>query len=359
MRNFKIGCKTVTFLCILEILIIICNDWVTEPAYTRLMLHELYEPDEKYTMAFLGASHTYQSFNPAIFDNQLGECYSINLGSSGQSLAGTYFMLKEFLRLNSPNTVIMEISYPSFEKDLYERTAVTEYALFDYMRPSINKLCYFFNIFSPEDYANALFPVYRNRSKFEVSKVKENYKKKLETGYYKYKPFGHVDGWNYLERGFVAVDWSYENMGFEVNTPYKWDENLIIPDNIEYLKKIFSLCTSKGIDIIAVTAPVPIYAAIQMQNYESVHDYFAEVANACNVEYYDFNYCKADALKRNDNLYFYDSGHMNKIGALEFSNVVCTILKQRAEETFDYEEYFYLSYDEMVTECQSGSIYNF
>lgn len=234
--------------------------------------------------------------------------------------------------------------------------AEPEYALFDYMKPSLNKLQYFFSAFPKEDYANALFPAYRNRNMLELSKAEEKYHQKEEDGYYEYKEFGHTDGWQYVCKGFVSVDWSYENMDFETAAPFQWDENLIIEKNVEYLNKITDLCISENVNIIWVTAPIPVYSMMQMGNYEEVHNYFETLAKKCNVEYYDFNYCRKDILERNDYLYFYDSNHMNEVYAEIFSNVVCQVLEEKNARTMKYDKYFYETYDDMIRECHSASL---
>lgn len=354
---FRTGIKVISFIFILSILVDISNEWVSEPTYTRLTMNEMYNTHTNYTMGFLGASHVYQSFNPCVFDNMIDNCNSINLGSSGQSLTGTYYLLREFLKNSTPNVIILEITYPLYE-DVYERVSAPEYALFDYMKPSFNKLQYFFAAFPPSDYANALFPIYRDRSKLKISSISQIYSLKAENGYNEYKPFSHADGWQYKTKGFVAVDWSYENMGFDAALPYQWDQDLIIQNNIEYLKKITNLCKSENIDIIWVTAPIPVYSIIEMDNYADVHNYFDALAKKCNTEYYDFNYCYREILERNDNLYFYDSSHMNKTYADIFSTVVCELLNERTIGMLEYNNYFYQTYDEMIAECQDGSLYN-
>lgn len=357
MHNFKSGLKIVSFLCILSIMLEFCNDLVAEPAYTRLMLHEMYNNDENYTMAFLGASHTYHSFNPIIFDDQLNGCNSINLGSSSQSLMGTYFLLKEFLKTNNPDMIIMEITYSSYE-NIFEESMVAEYALFDYMKPSLNKLQYFFSAFPQEDYGNALFPIYRNRTLLEITEISKKYNQKRDNGYYEYRGFGE-NGWQYLCKGFVYVDWSFQNKDLEIADPYEWNESWIREENIEYLKKITDLCVSKNIEIIWVTAPVAMYGIIEMDNYEETHNYFETLAQKCAIEYYDFNYCRKEILERNDYLYFYDSSHMNGIYAEKFSNIICQMLREREKKTLNYDAYFYRTYDEMIGECQSSSLDNF
>ena len=328
MHSFRVTVKIFSFIGILILLVGLCNAIVEEPTYTRLMIYDMYHNDENYSMAFLGASHVYQSFNPVIFDRKLEGCNSINLGSSGQSLTGSYILLKELLKTNIPDTVIMEVTYASYE-DVYERSSLPEYSLFDYLKPSLNKLCYFFSAFPKEDYANALFPVYRNRSNIEILEIGRHLQQKRKDGYYQYRGFSHMEGWEYQCKGFVAIDWSYQNKDFEVDNPYKWSEDLVIDKEINYLKKITDLCKKKNIDIIWITAPVPVYSMIAMENYNEVHDYFDALAQKWEVEYYDFNYCRKDILERNDYLYFYDSGHMNKIYAEQFSNAVCQMLKRR------------------------------
>lgn len=360
MHSFKSGVKVIFFISILVALIKICDDLVAEQAFSRLMMHDMYNHDENYTLAFLGASRTFMAFDPSIFDENLDKCNSVNLGSVSQTLEGTYFLLKEFLNLHHPNMIIMEISYGCYEDEVWEKhTPTPEYWLFDYMRPSINKVGYYFSVFNKENYANALFPCYRNRSKLELSKIGEQFEQKYNSGYYQYLPFTNSDGWNYLSKGFVESHWCYANKDLEPREPYEWDKNLIMESKIKYLKKITDLCLSKDIDIIWITAPYPVYSLIDMGNYNEAHDYFDALAKKYNVEYYDFNYCHSRMLERNDYIYFYDASHMNNEYAKKFSNLVCQILTERANGSLDYDNYFYRTFEEMIQECNEGSLYNY
>lgn len=124
--------------------------------------------------------------------------------------------------------------------------------------------------------------------------IKEKYHQKRDSGYYEYKGFGHTDEWQYINKGFVAIDWSDENMDFEIVEPYQRDESLIIEKEVEYLKRLTALCLPEDVDIIWVTAPIPVYSMMWMGNYEEAHDYFKALAKNCDVEYYDFNYCRRE-----------------------------------------------------------------
>ena len=359
IRNYKVGVKVFLFISIFDILLIICNDLIEEPSNARLMMHDMYKNSENYSMAFLGASHTMLSLDPRIFDEKLG-CNSMNIGTVSQTTEGTYFLLKDFLKNNSPDTVIMEISYGCFEDEVWEKgTPLPEYWLFDYMRPSINKVKYFFAVFNAEDYANALFPVYRNRNNLELTKIKQKYEEKRDNGYYQYRIFENPNAVIYIYKGFAGLNWSYENREAEPMPPYKWDEDLIMDRKIEYLKKITDLCKTKNIDIIWITTPSPVYSINEMGNYEDAHNYFETLAERWSVDYYDFNYYHIEMLERNDYVYFYDSSHMNITYAEKFSEAVCRVLEERAEGNLNYDEYFYVTCDEMLDKCQSANLYNF
>lgn len=351
--------KIFSFLYIFSVFLKICNDLTADPANTRLMMHDMYK-NENYTMAFLGASHTMQSFDPYIFDEKIMDCNAMNLGSASQTPEGTYFLFQDFLKNNDPNTVIMEITYGCYEDEVWDKdTPLPEYWLFDYMRPSVNKARYFFEVFDKEDYANALFPIYRNRNKLKLDQVIKNYSEKLRNGYYQYKGFENPNGGEYLYKGFAKIDWSYENRESEPMSPYEWNDELIIKEKIEYLKKITNLCKSNNLDIIWVTTPSPIYSIIEMGNYEKAHDYFQTLAEHWNVDYFDFNYYRIELLDRNDYIYFYDSSHMNTQYAEKFSESVCKVLEERNKGSLEYERYFYGSCDEMIKECYSANLYNY
>lgn len=331
---------------ILLILVNITNELLTPNSYTKFMMRDMYKMKDNVDLVFLGASHTYLSFNPEVFDKEL-DINSFNLGSSAQSIEGTYYLFKEFLKRNYPQTVIMEVTYYSYV-NILERQYKFDYILMDYYRESFNKYNYLFHTIPPQKYAEALIPCYRNRFNFSLQYIIDNLQDKLRADASKYV-FKDTLNEYYQGKGFVYSNESYNigNIG-ELN-PLKWDETLVIDKNIEYLKKITELCEEKGIEIIWITAPIQIGSMIELGNYEEIHNYFSNLANEYNVKYYDFNYAKNTFLPRDDNKYYYDPTHMNGEYSKLFSKAVCSLLNCSYEE-INENGWFYNDWDGLFSD---------
>ena len=78
-------------------------------SYTRIAFHEMYA-QENIDILFVGSSHCYRSFDPEIFDKELG-MVTFNAGTSAQNLDGSYMIIKEAARYNDIKHIYLELYY--------------------------------------------------------------------------------------------------------------------------------------------------------------------------------------------------------------------------------------------------------
>lgn len=73
-------------------------------------------PDDFYDTYILGSSHAGASFNPRILDRALAT-KTLNLFTSDENIAKSYYHLKEIYRLKNPKNIILELYklYPDTE----------------------------------------------------------------------------------------------------------------------------------------------------------------------------------------------------------------------------------------------------
>lgn len=79
-------------------------------SYTRLMMHQLYNPEDNIDVLFVGSSHVYRAFIPKITDKEFG-AYTFNAGSSGQFMDGSLAVIKEADKGNDIKHVFLELYY--------------------------------------------------------------------------------------------------------------------------------------------------------------------------------------------------------------------------------------------------------
>lgn len=349
--KWKIVCKTVIFVLLL-LLIQEGFAFMLTPAkvYTRLMLHGMYE-QETMDLVFAGASHTYRSFDPDVFDEELGVS-SYNLGSSSQTMKDSYYVLKEMFRSHTPKRVVLESGYARFLEP--DSNSLKSMILTDYFRWSINRVDYFFNTYALSDYPDALFPAIRYKNNLDTETVKKTVKEKLTAGYMSHSDnsIQHKNEW-YGGKGFV-----YSNLAFGEGHIGKldfqvWDTDAASTEMMEYFEKIVLLCKEQGSELILITAPIPLATLAQMGNYDEAHNHIQQLADRNGLDYYDFNLMRPQVLQRNDGTHYYDSGHMNGMFAEEFSAVAATLLSELDSGSVVMDDWFYPSCDALLEELNT------
>ena len=79
-------------------------------SYTRLAMHELYTGEEPVETLFLGSSHCFRAYDPALYEALTGES-AFNLGSSSQNYDTSYYLLKEALARHPVKKVYLDMYY--------------------------------------------------------------------------------------------------------------------------------------------------------------------------------------------------------------------------------------------------------
>jgi len=310
------------------------------------MMHEMYGQRENIDVVFLGASHAYRSFDTRILDEQLG-MNTFNMGSSSQSVKDSYFLLREMYSHHLPRYCILEMSWARYNIYDFSSNATSSYILYDYFRPSVNKLYYFFSAFNEQTAINAVLP-FRRYPITAPSKYLENIKAKMTKEYFgcSYSVAAY-DNEHYAGKGYV-----YRNKGFSRGNvgkvePYTWSNLNINNEAVYYFDKIYKLCEENGTELILVTAPVPLASVAAVGNYQEAHEFLDSLAEKYGLVHYDFNLAKK-ALFENRDEYFYDSGHMSGLGANVFSNKVAGILLSHIKDIDDLNEFFYSDTNELM-----------
>ena len=66
--------------------------------------------------------------------------------------------------------------------------------------------------------------------------------------------------------------------------------------------------------------------------------------------YLDFSKTKKSLITFN-NEYFYDANHCNKSGAEALAPIISSIISELEQNTYNSENYFYSTFEEMVEDC--------
>jgi hypothetical protein len=248
-----------------------------------------FDRTKKYDILFLGSSHCYRSFNPAIFEEGGYSCY--NIGSSSQAPLNSYAILEQ--TIHNCKHVIFEV-YPVAGNltgtEAYYSMACSgiPYSLLAPMALELNNLrCY--NILSIKQFID-----HTNGDK--EYNIKSHYK-------------GYVETNDSLKRTV-----NYEEIILK---------KTILDEQIKYVKKIANLCKENNVALTFVYAPIP--KELKLTNESYFLKKINEVALSNHLNFIDSG--------RNHNLnskdHFFDNDHMNNNGVKLFNKSLIKILLEQ------------------------------
>jgi len=269
--------------------------------------------DNSLDILFIGSSHSYCTFAPALIDKALGT-ESFQFGMPLQYPDSTWFTLKEALKTQSPSVVVMELYWDVMDKDFDVKQADTLFeAFFD---DEEFKTAYIEQIFPWNEKIKYLFPIIRYQQDFltyQNKQLTDNVEAGLGVTQKKEKQTG-VERYDY--RGFMYCDYVILESKFgEGNQFRKFDgKNWAFSKvQLNYLEKIVDLCNTNNIKLLFTTAPVAPVSMELMRNYDAVHKAVSEFAQKNKIPYLDFN---TENQEKNllENKHFRDDAHLNYSG---------------------------------------------
>lgn len=322
-----------------------------EEDWERILFHHFYEGEENIDCIYLGSSHVFCAFDPEILDEKNGK-NNFNLATSGQSLMGSYYLLKEADKYNEIETVYLELYYTCStggQGNYREKESVQiSWRITDYLRMSPLKLDAFFHMNPKEYYIDAAFPYVRYRAHLTEEDWIQDRVDYKRTG--NYKKYIYVDGLTeYRDKGYYATAGELTNPLFaRERNP---EEMYLTEDAEKYLRKILEYCQKRGISIVLCTNPMYEIQPASTENYDNYADGIRKVAAEYGVPYYDFNMVKGEYLPIQKPEYFMDAGHLNSKGAKLYSDFFNRVVSAPEEENSDC---FYSSYQEKLENEKPG-----
>lgn len=246
----------------------------------------------------IGSSHAYRGFDPRIlFPNKS----SFNLGNSAQSPYVTYHLLKRNLDIIQPKKVVFE----AYWGPLSSSSSSVESSI-DVVS---NKTIGVDEIEMILDQKNVLSFNSMNYS-FIKSFIAPLDSSDIQT-------FPHD---TYISGGYVSKS-SNEGYLKETNNLTFSEKKIEINEyQLDYLVKCIALCKEKGVEFIAVRAPVMNEYIQSFDNFNQTSKFMDSLFNSHDVPYQDF--CQTNVIELmqlNSNQDFSDAHHLTQSGVEKFN----------------------------------------
>lgn len=269
--------------------------------------NDIYDHKIESDVLVMGSSRAYVQFNPAVIDTILG-VNSYNLGMDGRRADSQILQYKIYRQQHNkkPKLIIYEVSHGTMNRSNgYEREQFLPY-LHDKNLWRATKSTEGFTL------ADRLLPCWRYLGYQKLLKQLFIEKKQLK------------DYSDPLHKGFHGFHKHWSGKALSNVHSVSYDKN---PAIIQQYKDFVKDCKQSGIQVVMVISPFYIGGTRKMQDAGGMQRMFQKIAAECNVPLLDYTY---DELSF-DTAYFYNTMHLNDIGADIFSRKVANDIRTLSE----------------------------
>jgi hypothetical protein len=266
----------------------------------------LYNGEINSDIVIYGSSRAWRHINPCMISDSLN-ITAYNLGINGHSFKSQYFRHSLLLKYNKiPKLIIQTLDITSFDKnsDLYNPDQYLPYMLYnEEMKVST------YNGYHSIDYKLPMVRYYAKKEAIiEIIKilVSPGSNKAIRSKGYRSRDLAWNDDLLIAQKNFG----SYE---------VKFDSSLI-----HLFEKYLTECVKKNIQIVFVYTPEYIDGQRFVNNRSDIMTIYYELSEKYKIPFYDYS---EDSISFNKN-YFYNSGHLNKVGSEIFTTKLIDDLKK-------------------------------
>lgn len=313
ISNFKKIIKVLLFLLIFVILFNIFQEILIRKDggyYKQKNIYNLKK--NSIDLIIIGSSHSNNGFVPKVFDEIL-EVNSFSMGKTGARIEQVEFLLKEYLKRQSPKIVVIEGF--SFTPIAEEHFKVLANWSFDAFRFSFNKINAILST-TKKNKINHIFPILEYHERWKILE-KNDFKFHRK---YNDKNKGWGAGNKKIEKQdeWFKKDFSNEKGIREIN---KSEKNAI--------ENIIKICKEKNIKLYIVTLPYKYQLKMNAYEMVKINNYLIKNYSS-DIKVLDLN---REYIKNNTNSFeFQDEGHLNQKGAYKYSEIVANFIKSEEKK---------------------------
>ena len=285
-----------------------------------------------------GASQGMNHYSTYVIDENLCTCY--NLSGPAMTWDARTYLLEEELMRNNVKYVIIDISHNSL---MQEPTVSGEY----YALPRLAKndrLKYFFTNVDFSLKYELYGKLMNEGTKYLISKVLGEISflgtSSVDNCYYADKGFRYNENSNdiTLKDSEIISNYGIKTVGLDFPTK-----------NVENLNKMVALCKQYGAQPIIIQSLESDRLNWEYTGMENLHNYLANFCQENDCIFIDGNLLVDRYTVFSDSESYADDQHLSGEGAVEFSMIICNIIKL-IEADIDHSSMFYNSYDEMISD---------
>lgn len=278
-----------------------------------------------------GASYALMGIHPETLDQAMG-VNSYILAGTMLTLPGRMELLRQELPRNPVRLVLLEVSPEALTQDREAVDAHGDMPMLGRITDPGRRWSYF-------------------RENIRVREYPQVYYDMVSKG---------VDSFIALVTGRYATENHSAYKGYYLDTktdqPIPADDKSLLdlqtipqeiqPENVEHLRQMVALCRENGATPILITPPQTNYYNCVNGNLDLFQTWFAEFAREQGTVYLNFNLHREKQDLLDDQVDFYDEGHLNQTGAPKFTRLLAEVLTalDRGE---DVSARFYSSYADL------------
>ena len=291
--------KILIFTLILFILATAFDILLTSKAFRKrssplATWNDIFQKNIDADLLIMGSSRAYVQFNPAVFDTIL-HTNSYNLGINGRSADSQILKYKVFRHQGNkkPKLILYEVSHTTMQVS-------NGYEQFQFL-PYLHNL-YLWKLCSKQEgfsFADCVLPSWRFLGQQEFVKellfASEN---------------GAYD--TPLYKGFRGNNKKWDGSGLRQQETISYGKDTAI---ICQFRDFLAECRRDSIQVVLVTSPFYIEGTQKMKDPSGMHNMFADLAADFDIPFLDYTYYELSY----DTTYFYNTMHLNTIGANLFS----------------------------------------
>ena len=313
---------------------------VTYSDYFNHDLEKIEESGENIDLLLVGDSRLYSSFDARIFEEKLGLNNVVLATTSSQPICASYYLIKDCIERFHPQKVILGLDCDEMIEEAGEQAMllVTD-RLSLKNRLQMFKNCFFgTNLFYMLD-------AYRFRNNLDdMFSIIEQRRKMIESDYIQ-KDDGEQ---YYCYKGFIYRYGSVKTGRMPMYFKSTFDEDEMIPFNLEYFQKCVEICKENNVELELVSAPTSVMRMLYTDNYDRGVEYYEHFAEENGLTYLNLNYLKGREEFLPDEM-MCDFNHTNGEGAKIVSEIYTDILlkEQNGEDVSDL---FYPSFKDFCAD---------